>query len=299
MIIAALRASRGRGIRTIEPRSRRPSCRHAVFPCLYLSVCNNLRLACRGRKVGVFSTRSPHRPNSIGQTVVRYEGFTKFQLPPSPKFAKARFGHALNLSGVDFVDGTPVLDIKPYVAAYDAVPTATMAPWVEQKAASDSALHGAIESVQFSDQARAQLGERLGHMRFYSCVESAEEAVRQVLSLDIHDGSARARKQRRGEAVDADEFCFPFDGLEFIVQRDMGTPTVASAAESSGGDGADAIAGPSNRGGDSDDTRQLRSRLTVVRVVTDDQLCVIEQVAAPTPAPDPTPEPEPEPAAVV
>ena len=145
-------------------------------------------LPSRGRKVGVFSTRSPHRPNSIGQTVVRYEGLTKFQLPPSPKFAKPRFGHALNLSGVDFVDGTPVLDIKPYVAAYDSVPTAAMAPWVEHKAAVDSALHGAIESVQFSDQARAQLGEHLGKMRFYSSVESAEEAVRQVLSLNIHDG---------------------------------------------------------------------------------------------------------------
>jgi hypothetical protein len=242
----------------------------------------------------VFSTRSPHRPNSIGQTVVRYEGLTKFQFPPSPKFAKPRFGHALNFSGVDFVDGTPVLDIKPYVAAYDSVPTAAMAPWVEHKAASDSALHGAIESVQFSDQARAQLGEHLGHMRFYSSVESAEEAVRQVLSLDIHDGSARARKQRRGEAVDTDEFCFPFDGLEFIAQRNVGALAVATAAALADEAAESAIACPKTGGGRSDDTVQLRSRLTVVRVVTDDQLRVIQQVAAPTLAPDSGPEPEPE-----
>ena len=141
-----------------------------------------------GRRVGVFSTRSPHRPNSIGQTVVRYDGLAKFQLPPSPQYNKPRFGYALNLSGVDFVDGTPVLDIKPYVPAYDSVPMATMAPWVEQKAASDTALDGAAGGVTFSDEARGQLAAQLGLMRFYSSVERAEEAVRQVLSLDIHDG---------------------------------------------------------------------------------------------------------------
>ena len=294
MITAALRTSRGLDTRIIEPRSRHRSCTLPCITCSYISMAagdlNLLRcgiLPCRGRKVGVFSTRSPHRPNSIGQTVVRYEGLTKFQLPPSPKFAKPRFGHALNLSGVDFVDGTPVLDIKPYVAAYDSVPTAAMAPWVEQKAASDSALHGAIESVQFSEQARMQLGEYLEHMRFYSCVESAEEAVRQVLSLDIHDGGARARKQRRGEAVDTDEFCFPFDGLEFIVQRDLDSSVTTDAALG-GEEDKEAIAGPTIRGSSTDDKVQLRTRLTVVRVVTDDHL---QQVAATTSEPEPEPEP--------
>ena len=223
---------------------------------------------------------------------MRYEGLTKFQLPPSPKFSKPRFAYALNLSGVDFVDGTPVLDIKPYVAAYDSVPTATMAPWVEQKAASDSALHGAIESVQFSEQAREQLGEQLGHMRFYSSVESAEEAVRQVLSLDIHDGGARARKQRRGETVDADDFCFPFDGLEFIVRRGDEAAAAAAPAAAEPDDGGGGTASEEVRSGDEgDNERQLRPRLTVVRVITDDQLGVM--LPAPEPAPA-APEPEPE-----
>ena len=91
-------------------------------------------------------TRSPHRPNSIGQTVVRYEGSSRVELPRSPTYSKPRYVHALDISGVDFVDGTPVLDIKPYVAAYDSVLSATMAPWVEQAAASDSARHGALAS---------------------------------------------------------------------------------------------------------------------------------------------------------
>lgn len=51
------------------------------------------------RPRGVFSTRSPHRPNPIGLTVVRLRG---------------RRGNVLRVSGIDMLDGTPVLDIKPY-----------------------------------------------------------------------------------------------------------------------------------------------------------------------------------------
>jgi tRNA-Thr(GGU) m(6)t(6)A37 methyltransferase TsaA len=50
---------------------------------------------------GVFSTRSPHRPNALGLTVV--------------KFA-SRKGNILGVSGIDMVEGTPILDIKPYTA---------------------------------------------------------------------------------------------------------------------------------------------------------------------------------------
>lgn len=225
--------------------------------------------------------------------MVRYEGLTKFQLPPSPKFSKPRFGHALNLSGVDFVDGTPVLDIKPYVAAYDSVPMATMAPWVEQKATSDSAVHGAIASVQFSEPARAQLAQYLQHMRFYSCVASAEEAVRQVLSLDIHDGGARARKQRRGETVDADEFCFPFDGLEFIVARDL-SATAAAPGGICGDSTETEIVGPSIGEVENDTATQGRSHLTVVRVIADDQVLISMQPEVNTAELKSQVEPEPE-----
>lgn len=58
------------------------------------------------QSVGVFSTRATHRPNGIGQSVVRLE--------------KVEPGR-LHLSGIDLLDGTPVLDIKPYVPYADAV----------------------------------------------------------------------------------------------------------------------------------------------------------------------------------
>ena len=53
------------------------------------------------RKRGVFSTRSPHRPNPIGMTVVRLTG---------------RRGNVLKVSWLDMLEGTPILDIKPYTS---------------------------------------------------------------------------------------------------------------------------------------------------------------------------------------
>jgi tRNA-Thr(GGU) m(6)t(6)A37 methyltransferase TsaA len=53
---------------------------------------------------GVFATRSPGRPNPIGFSVVRLEKVD---------------GNILHITGVDIIDGTPLLDIKPFVPAFD------------------------------------------------------------------------------------------------------------------------------------------------------------------------------------
>ena len=57
-----------------------------------------------GREVGVFATRSPRRVNPIGLSLVEVVGVSE---------ARVEF------RGVDVVDGTPVLDLKPYVARFD------------------------------------------------------------------------------------------------------------------------------------------------------------------------------------
>lgn len=57
-----------------------------------------------GGKVGVFASRSPHRPNPIGLTLAKLDGI---------------IGNTLLLSAIDLLHGTPVLDIKPYVPDYD------------------------------------------------------------------------------------------------------------------------------------------------------------------------------------
>lgn len=61
------------------------------------------------QSMGVFATRATHRPNGIGQSVVALE-----KIEPGK----------LWLSGIDLLDGTPVLDIKPYVPYADQVPGA-------------------------------------------------------------------------------------------------------------------------------------------------------------------------------
>jgi tRNA-Thr(GGU) m(6)t(6)A37 methyltransferase TsaA len=57
------------------------------------------------REHGVFATRSPRRPNPIGLTVVRLLG---------------REGAQLRVAGLDMLDGTPILDIKPYLTSVPA-----------------------------------------------------------------------------------------------------------------------------------------------------------------------------------
>ena len=74
-----------------------------------------------GKKVGVFSTRSPHRPNALGLSLCRVEAVD----------LKTR---TLSLLGLDLVDGTPVYDIKPYIP-WDSVGRAQLRvpAWVENE----------------------------------------------------------------------------------------------------------------------------------------------------------------------
>lgn len=65
-------------------------------------------------KVGVLASRAPHRPNPIGMSAVVIK---KIDL-------EAAGGPEITVGGVDLVDGTPVLDIKPYIPYADAIPNA-------------------------------------------------------------------------------------------------------------------------------------------------------------------------------
>jgi tRNA-Thr(GGU) m(6)t(6)A37 methyltransferase TsaA len=68
-----------------------------------------------GGKRSVLATRSPHRPNAIGLSAVELVAVE---------------AHALRVRGVDLLDGTPILDIKPYVPYADAFPHAR-AGWID------------------------------------------------------------------------------------------------------------------------------------------------------------------------
>ena len=65
--------------------------------------------------VGVFASRSPDRPNPRGKSTVRL---------------LERRGNILKVQGLDAIDGTPVLDIKPYIPGYDSVDNARAPSWM-------------------------------------------------------------------------------------------------------------------------------------------------------------------------
>ena len=111
------------------------------------------------KRIGVFATRSTHRPNPIGLSVVRLE-----------KIALEHGKVILHLSGVDMLDGTPVLDIKPYLPYADRVQDATggFAPEAPKLSF----------DVQFSEQAR-QLCQKIKTPEM-----DIEELITQLLSHD-------------------------------------------------------------------------------------------------------------------
>ena len=66
-------------------------------------------------RLGVFATRSPFRPNSLGLSSVKLLGVEKTE----------KFGTVLHVGGADLMDGTPIFDIKPYIPYGDCHPDAT------------------------------------------------------------------------------------------------------------------------------------------------------------------------------
>jgi len=81
-------------------------------------------------KHGVFATRAPARPNPIGLTAVRLLGIED---------------NRLLIAGVDMLDETPLLDIKPYVPAFDSF-AVNRVGWYQDKTA-----QGAVADDRFED----------------------------------------------------------------------------------------------------------------------------------------------------
>jgi tRNA-Thr(GGU) m(6)t(6)A37 methyltransferase TsaA len=65
-------------------------------------------------RIGVFASRSPHRPNALGLSAVKLDRID----------LDAKDGIEIHISGVDLLDGTPVFDLKPYVPYVDSIPNA-------------------------------------------------------------------------------------------------------------------------------------------------------------------------------
>jgi len=120
------------------------------------------------RKTGVFATRSTFRPNGLGLSVVKLEGvdITK--------------GVTLRLSGIDLVEGTPVVDIKPYLPWADSLPDA-QAAWAPEPPE--------LLAVAFTPLAREQLAT-------LSNGSQLQKLIQEVLSQDPRPAYQRTASER-------------------------------------------------------------------------------------------------------
>jgi tRNA (Thr-GGU) A37 N-methylase len=129
----------------------------------------------RGRQwycgVGVLATRSPHRYNPIGLSLFRLEGIVRCSKdgahfgawdPNTPRDSRlSRL--ALVVTGVDLLDGTPILDIKPYIPLYDSLTSSRVPLWVKDEHTND------LFSVEFAPSAAETLMKAIsdGRLEMY------------------------------------------------------------------------------------------------------------------------------------
>ena len=130
--------------------------------------------ALNGKAVGVFATRSPHRPNPIGFTLVKMDAVK---------------GRRIEISGLDLLDNTPVLDVKPYVH-YDALQSPTVPAWCSTD------LEVGQRVIEFSCEAENVIREAAsgGQLRFYKDGEVVMRTLRQLFQTDVRPSAAYKKR---------------------------------------------------------------------------------------------------------
>ncbi len=144
-----------------------------------------------GDKVGLFATRTPHRPNPIGLSLVKLE--------------RIKDG-VLYFSGIDLLDGTPILDVKPYLPPTDSVPPhlARAAAWFEELPGVDNV------TVTINQHAEEQLRHLVCELEFYDTYDDTWAAIREILRFDIRSltmKQAVGRGGGGGNSVAGDSCC--------------------------------------------------------------------------------------------
>jgi len=133
------------------------------------------------KRMGVFATRSPSRPNPIGLSVVEFNGIKQI----NGKIF-------LQLGDIYLVDGTPVLDIKPYVPYADAKPTA-LAGFAQQ-------IPEALMEIQFSDMALQVIRQ------VEECYPELKQLIIEVLQQDPRPAYKKNKPDLKTYAVNLSDF---------------------------------------------------------------------------------------------
>lgn len=93
------------------------------------------------QRIGVLATRSPHRPNPIGLSAVK---LVRIELPTGVKDSAK-----LHIESHDFLDGTPILDIKPYLGYSDRISN-TLEGWAKERIAKSKIILSAEAKLRIS-----------------------------------------------------------------------------------------------------------------------------------------------------
>ena len=133
------------------------------------------------KRVGVFASRSPFRPNPIGLSAVKLLSIDC-----------AAGEIALTVQGADLIDGTPILDIKPYIPYGDSIPDASGG------FADDSPQSRLV--VEFTEKARQQLEG------FIELSPALEQVIRETLSLDPRPAYRQERDDSTQYGAQLDRF---------------------------------------------------------------------------------------------
>ncbi|KAL9649272.1 hypothetical protein ABK040_004292 [Willaertia magna] len=122
------------------------------------------------RKVGLYATRTPHRYNAIGLSLVEIDRIDKKD-------------GTLYLKGTDLIDNTVILDIKPYINGYDNLQNVRVPDWIKDPVDSLQKLN-----VEMSMKALNELNENIDKLEFFDKEKELDEFIeflKQVLSYDI------------------------------------------------------------------------------------------------------------------
>lgn len=132
------------------------------------------------KKIGVFATRSPFRPNNIGQSIVTLDNV---------KISKGKV--SLEISGHDLLDQTPILDIKPYIAQNDALEN------------SDS---GWIQAKDFNKLSVNYTPEAIEKIRLQTHLPNLQLLVTEMLELDPRPGFKKKKSETQEFRIKLYEF---------------------------------------------------------------------------------------------
>lgn len=157
-----------------------------------------------GQAVGVFATRSPHRPNPIGLSLVELIGIE---------------GRDLIVGGLDIIDGTPVLDIKPYLPSIESKPNAH-GGWSE-------AIPERTVTCTWSEESLRDLVHRFGPDD--TAVKNTRRAIESILSLDPRPVVYRGSSANPNPYTS--RYGFRFDNVNVVYEMLPGDPA-ASAMQS-------------------------------------------------------------------